>query len=47
VPQVIATDKLRSYGVAKRHLLPEIAPGGAAVACLLHRQDLFLQSVSA
>jgi hypothetical protein len=43
---VIVTDKLRSYGAAKRHLLPEIAPAGA-VACRLHRQKLFLQSVSA
>jgi len=24
VPRVIVTDKLRSYGVAKRHLLPDV-----------------------
>jgi hypothetical protein len=29
MPLVIVTDKLRSYGAAKRHLLPEIAPPGA------------------
>ena len=31
VPRVIVTDKLRSYGVAQRQLLPESSIGKAAI----------------
>src|SRR3984885_13644047 len=34
VPRVIVTDKLRSYGVAKRHLLPNVE----------HRQSRYLNN---
>ena len=34
VPRVIVTDKLRSYGVAKRHLLPDVE----------HRQNRYLNN---
>ncbi len=34
VPRVIVTDKLRSYGVAKRHLLPDVE----------HRQSRYLNN---
>ena len=34
VPRVIITDKLRSYGVAKRHLLPDVE----------HRQSRYLNN---
>jgi putative transposase len=34
VPRVIVTDKLRSYSVAKRHLLPEVE----------HRQSRYLNN---
>ena len=34
MPRVILTDKLRSYGVAKRHLLPEVE----------HRQSRYLNN---
>src|SRR3984885_6465873 len=34
VPRVLVTDKLRSYGVAKRHLLPDVE----------HRQSRYLNN---